>query len=97
MRSVLQQVAEQVISGTAGQVIDKAGYVSVGTGAGLGISAKVATEAASMSYMEMFMNMPVTTIAAYCSAIGALSFAVKNLFEIWWKIREGKKNGSPNE
>ncbi|QZB86513.1 hypothetical protein seszw60L_21 [Salmonella phage seszw] len=35
MNETLRQAAEQVISGTTGQVIDKAGYASIGTGIGL--------------------------------------------------------------
>ena len=38
MRDALQHAANQIISGTVGQVIDKAGYTSIGTGLGLKVA-----------------------------------------------------------
>lgn len=91
MNEMLRQIAGQVIDGTAGQVIDKAGYASIGTGIGI----KVAEQ--NPIIVNSIMPATITEWAALFSIIGALSLIIKNLFEIWWKIRESKKNGSPNE
>lgn len=91
MNEMLRQIAGQVVDGTAGQVIDKAGYASIGTGIGI----KVAEQ--SPIIVNSIMPATITEWAALFSILGALSLIIKNLFEIWWKIREGKKNGSPNE
>lgn len=91
MNEMLRQIAGQVIDGTAGQVIDKAGYASIGTGIGI----KVAEQ--SPIIVNSIMPATITEWAALFSILGALSLIIKNLFEIWWKIREGKKNGSPNK
>lgn len=89
MNEVLKQIAEQVVSGAAGQVIDKAGYASIGTGIGIKVAeqAPVIASAAPMS---------ITEWAALFSMLGALSLIIKNAFEIWWKVREAKRNGSTN-
>lgn len=89
MKEALQQAAEQVVSGTAGQVIDKAGYTSIGTGLGL--------KAAEQSVIaSSFMPQTITEWAALASILGALSLVAKNGFEIWWKIRKDKQNASTN-
>lgn len=90
MNEILKQVAEQVIGGTAGQVIDKAGYASIGTGIGI----KVAEQNSVL--VSSLMPATITEWAAFFSILGAVSLVIKNLFEIWWKVREGRKNGSPN-
>lgn len=90
MNEILKQVAEQVIGGTVGQVIDKAGYASIGTGIGI----KVAEQ--SPVLVNSLMPATITEWAAFFSILGAVSLVIKNLFEIWWKVREGRKNGSPN-
>lgn len=90
MNEILKQVAEQVIGGTAGQVIDKAGYASIGTGIGI----KVAEQ--NPVLVSSLMPATITEWAAFFSILGAVSLVIKNLFEIWWKVREGRKNGSPN-
>lgn len=90
MNEVLKQMAEQIIGGTAGQVIDKAGYASIGTGIGI----KVAEQTPVV--VESLMPATITEWAALFSILGAMSLIIKNLFEIWWKVREGKKNGSTN-
>ncbi|HEG7246646.1 TPA: hypothetical protein SFI08_002448 [Staphylococcus aureus] len=93
MNEALRQAAEQVISGTTGQVIDKAGYASIGTGIGL----KVAEQApATQSYFEAMIPHSLTEWAAVASILGALSLVIKNLFEMWWKVRESKRNGNTN-
>lgn len=89
MNEMLKQVADQVITGTAGQVIDKAGYASIGTGIGI----KVAEQAPVVGGL---MPTTLTEWAALASILGALSLVIKNLFEVWWKIREAKRNGSSN-
>jgi hypothetical protein len=90
MRDALQHAANQIISGTVGQAIDKAGYTSIGTGLGL----KVAEQApVAQSYIASMIPHSITEWAA-ASILGALSLVAKNLFEMWWKIRESKKNGS---
>lgn len=93
MSGTLKQAAEQIVNGTAGQVIDKAGYTSIGTGIGLKAAEQVPT---AQSYIESMIPHTITEWAAYASILGALSLVIKNLFEIWWKIREGKRNGSSN-
>lgn len=93
MNETLRQAAEQVISGTTGQVIDKAGYTSIGTGLVLKVAEQAPT---AQSYIESMIPHTITDWAAYASILGALSLVIKNLFEIWWKIREGKRNGSTN-
>lgn len=89
MRETLQQAAEQIVSGTAGQVIDKAGYASIGTGLGL----KVSEQSQTISSM---IPDSLAEWAALASILGALSLIIKNLFEIWWKVRTVKKNGDTN-
>ncbi len=90
MNEVLKQMAEQIIGGTAGQVIDKAGYASIGTGIGI----KVAEQTPVV--VESLMPATITEWAALFSILGAMSLIIKNIFEVWWKVREGKKNGSTN-
>lgn len=93
MNETLRQAAEQVISGTTGQVIDKAGYASIGTGIGL----KVAEQTPVVqSYFETMIPQSLTEWAAVASILGALSLVIKNLFEMWWKVRESKRNDSTN-
>lgn len=93
MSETLKQAAEQIVSGTVGQVIDKAGYTSIGTGLGI----KVAEQSTvAQSYMESMIPHTITEWAAVASILGALSLVAKNLFEMWWKIREAKRNGSTN-
>lgn len=93
MSEPLKQAAEQVISGTVGQVIDKAGYTSIGTGLGLKVAEQTPV---AQSYLETMIPHTITEWAAVASILGALSLVAKNLFEMWWKIREAKKNGSSN-
>lgn len=93
MRDALQHAANQIISGTAGQVIDKAGYTSIGTGLGLQV---VDQAAVTQSYIASILPHTITEWAAVASILGALSLVAKTAFEIWWKIRESKKNGSTN-
>lgn len=93
MSGTLKQAAEQIINGTAGQVIDKAGYTSIGTGLGI----KVAEQSVvTQSYIESMIPHTITEWAAYASILGALSLVAKNIFEIVWKIRTEKRNGSSN-
>ena len=93
MNGALRQVAEQVINGTTGQVIDKAGYTSIGTG----IVLKVAEQTpVAQSYFEAMIPHSLTEWAAVASILGALSLVIKNLFEMWWKVRESKRNDSTN-
>lgn len=93
MKDALRQAAEQIVSGTAGQVIDKAGYTSIGTGLGL----KVAEQSpVAQSYLESMIPHTITEWAAVASILGALSLVAKNIFEMWWKIRQEKRNGSTN-
>lgn len=87
MKESLQQAAEQVVSGTAGQIIDKAGYTSIGTGLGIGVADK------TTSIISMIPST-LTEWAAFVSILGGLSFILKNLFEIWWRIRQEKKNNA---
>lgn len=91
MRDALQHAANQIISGTVGQVIDKAGYTSIGTGLGLQV---VDQTSMAQSYIASLMPHSITEWAAVASILGALSLVAKTAFEIWWKIRESKKNGS---
>lgn len=91
MRDALQHAANQIISGTVGQVIDKAGYTSIGTGLGLQV---VDQTTVAQSYIASILPQTITEWAAVASILGALSLVAKNLFEMWWKIRESKKNGS---
>ena len=93
MSGTLKQAAEQIINGTAGQVIDKAGYTSIGTGIGLKAAEQVPT---AQSYIESMIPHTITEWAAYASILGALSLVAKNIFEIVWKIRTEKRNGSSN-
>lgn len=93
MSGTLRQVAEQIISGTTGQIIDKAGYTSIGTGLGLKAAEQVPT---AQSYIESMIPHTITEWAAYASILGALSLVAKNIFEIVWKIRTEKRNGSSN-
>lgn len=93
MNETLRQAAEQVISGTTGQVIDKAGYASIGTSIGLKVAEQTPV---TQSYFEVMIPHSLTEWAAVASILGALSLLIKNLFEIWWKVRESKKNGSTN-
>ena len=91
MRDALQHAANQIISGTVGQVIDKAGYTSIGTGLGLKV---VDQTSVAQSYISSMTPHSITEWAAVASIIGVLSMVAKTVFEIWWKIRESKKNGS---
>lgn len=93
MNESLRDVAEQLISGTAGQIIDKAGYASIGTGLGL----KAATSTTVMTHATGFMSMTLTEWAAVASIAGAISLVVKNIFEVWWKTRMEKKYGRTND
>ena len=93
MNESLRDVAEQLISGTAGQIIDKAGYASIGTGLGL----KAATSTNVMTHATGFMSMTLTEWAAVASIAGAISLVVKNIFEVWWKTRMEKKYGRTND
>lgn len=93
MSGTLKQAAEQIVNGTAGQVIDKAGYTSIGTGIGLKAAEQVPT---AQSYIESMIPHTITEWAAYASILGALSLVAKNIFEIVWKIRTEKRNGSSN-
>lgn len=93
MSGTLKQAAEQIVNGTAGQVIDKAGYTSIGTGIGLKAAEQVST---AQSYIESMIPHTITEWAAYASILGALSLVAKNIFEIVWKIRTEKRNGSSN-
>ena len=93
MSGTLKQAAEQIINGTAGQVIDKAGYTSIGTGIGLKAAEQLPT---AQSYIESMIPHTITEWAAYASILGALSLVAKNIFEIVWKIRTEKRNGSSN-
>ena len=93
MSGTLKQAAEQIVNGTAGQVIDKAGYTSIGTGLGLKVAEQVPT---AQSYIESMIPHTITEWAAYASILGALSLVAKNIFEIVWKIRTEKRNGSTN-
>ncbi|WYD62217.1 hypothetical protein [Salmonella phage gmqsjt-1] len=93
MSGTLRQAAEQIVNGTAGQVIDKAGYTSIGTGIGLKAAEQVPT---AQSYIESMIPHTITEWAAYASILGALSLVAKNIFEIVWKIRTEKRNGSSN-
>lgn len=93
MNESLRDLAEQVISGTAGQIIDKAGYASIGTGLGL----KAATSTTVMTHATGFMSMTLTEWAAVASIAGAISLVVKNIFEVWWKTRMEKKYGRTND
>lgn len=93
MKDALRQAAEQIVSGTTGQVIDKAGYTSIGTGLGL----KVAEQThVAQTYLESMVPHTITEWAAVASILGALSLVAKNIFEMWWKIRQEKRNGSTN-
>lgn len=93
MNETLRQVAEQVISGVTGQVIDKAGYASIGAG----ICLKVAEQTpVAQSYFEAMISHSLTEWAAVASILGALSLVIKNLFEMWWKVRESKRNDGTN-
>lgn len=91
MRDALQHAANQIISGTVGQVIDKAGYASIGTGLGLKVAEQTPV---AQSYIASMTPHSIAEWAAVASILGALSLVAKNLFEMWWKIRESKKNGS---
>lgn len=93
MNESLRHVAEQIISGTAGQIIDKAGYASIGTGLGL----KAATSDIVMTHATGFMSLSLTEWAAVASIAGAISLVVKNIFEMWWKARMEKKYGRTND
>ena len=93
MNGTLRQVAEQIINGTTGQVIDKAGYASIGTGIGLKVAEQTPV---AQSYFETIIPHSLTEWAAVASIIGAISLAIKNLFEIWWRVRRHKKNDSTN-
>ncbi|HGB3193998.1 TPA: hypothetical protein ACIVAT_000649 [Salmonella enterica subsp. enterica serovar Waycross] len=93
MSGTLRQAAEQIISGTTGQIIDKAGYTSIGTGLGLKVAEQAPT---AQSYIESMIPHTITEWAAYASILGALSLVAKNIFEIVWKIREARRNGSTN-
>lgn len=93
MSGTLKQAAEQIVNGTAGQVIDKAGYTSIGTGIGLKAAEQVPT---AQSYIESMIPHTITEWAAYASILGALSLVAKNIFEIVWKIRTEKRNGNSN-
>ena len=93
MSGTLKQAAEQIVNGTAGQVIDRAGYTSIGTGIGLKAAEQVPT---AQSYIESMIPHTITEWAAYASILGALSLVAKNIFEIVWKIRTEKRNGSSN-
>lgn len=93
MNESLRDLAEQLISGTAGQIIDKAGYASIGTGLGL----KAATSTTVMTHATGFMSMTLTEWAAVASIAGAISLVVKNIFEMWWKARMEKKYGRTND
>lgn len=93
MNESLRQAAEQVISGTAGQIIDKAGYASIGTGIGL----KAAGNEVIMAHATGFMSLSLTEWAAIASIAGAISLVVKNIFEMWWKARMEKKYGRTND
>lgn len=93
MNGELRQAAEQIISGTVGRVIDMAGYASIGTGVGLKVAEQTPV---TQSYFETMIPHSLTEWAAVASILGALSLAIKNLFEMWWKVRESKKNGSTN-
>ncbi len=92
MNETLRQAAEQVISGTTGQVIDKAGYASIGTGIGLKVAEQTPV---TQSYFEVMIPHSLTEWAAVASILGALSLVIKNLFEMWWKVRESKKMAAP--
>ena len=93
MSGTLKQAAEQIVNGTTGQIIDKAGYTSIGTGIGLKAAEQVPT---AQSYIESMIPHTITEWAAYASILGALSLVAKNIFEIVWKIRTEKRNGSSN-
>ncbi|HAZ2983900.1 TPA: hypothetical protein J0587_004729, partial [Salmonella enterica subsp. enterica serovar Kentucky] len=70
MSGTLKQAAEQIVNGTAGQVIDKTGYTSIGTGIGLKAAEQVPT---AQSYIESMIPHTITEWAAYASILGALS------------------------
>lgn len=93
MNETLRQVAEQVISGVTGQVIDKAGYTSIGTGIGLKVAEQTPV---AQYYFEAMIPHSLTEWVAVASILGALSLVIKNLFEMWWKVRESKRNDSTN-
>lgn len=93
MNEGFRQAAEQVINGTAGQVIDKAGYASIGTGLGL----KAAEQEKIITQVAGFMDLTITEWAAVASIAGAISLVVKNIFEMWWKARMERKYGRPND
>lgn len=93
MNETLRQVAEQVISGTTGHVIDKAGYASIGTSIGLKVAEQTPV---AQSYFEAMIPHSLTELAVLSSILGALSLVIKNLFEMWWKVRESKRNDSTN-
>ena len=93
MRDALQHAANQIISGTVGQVIDKAGYTSIGTGLGLKVAEQTPV---AQSYIVSMIPHSITEWAAVASILGALSLVAKNLFEMWWKIRESKNCIGPS-
>lgn len=93
MKDALRQAAEQIVSGTTGQVIDKAGYTSIGTGLGLKVAEQTPV---AQTYLESMVPHTITEWAAVASILGALSLVAKNIFEMWWKIRQEKRNGSTN-
>ncbi|QZB88218.1 hypothetical protein seszw180S_21 [Salmonella phage seszw] len=73
----------------------KTGAVKPNVGTGIGL--KVAEQTpVTQSYFEAMIPHSLTEWAAVASILGALSLVIKNLFEMWWKVRESKRNGSTN-
>lgn len=88
MTESLKQVAEQIASGTAGQIIDKAGYTAIGTGAGVKI---MESSHMTQSYFETLIPHTIADWAGIFSILGVLSFMAKNIFSMWLDNRREKR------
>ena len=85
----MKEMLQNMIEGATGQVIDKVGYVSIGSGLSFGISG------ASDGY-TFFSIIPQTwpEWGVFFSILGAMSLIIKNGLEIHWKRKDRKKNAT---
>lgn len=86
----------KMISGGIGNAIDKVGYTSIGSG--FGIWAYSAYDKTTDAIFYLLPSWPQTwpDWAAAFSALGAISFIVKNIVESYVKLKK-RNNKNDNE
>jgi hypothetical protein len=87
----------KMVSGGLGSAIDRLGYASIGSGLGLWINS--ATEKAHSVAIYILPNWPQdwTEWAAAGSTAGALTFALKNLVDMYIKFRNRGASNADND